>query len=337
MQSKNRRFITIIFLLILIYGCKTKNSDTTDTSKKQNYSQAEYFNMAGNTAKEKKDGTRAIYYYTKAIEADPDYIEAYLNRGEMYYYVNEHEKALADFDKVIELRPKEDKAYYFKGLLLNDDGNYNKAIENLNTAINLNDKAYEYYEARSTAYEQINEYEKAFEDINTAIKLNQKSAKLYNLRGRLHEHFERTDDAINDFKIATKLDPNDIWPYNGLLFIYIETKKHNEAFEIVNKMIKMKPSWIGILYGIRGLLFSFRGQYKEAVEDCNTGIRMYPQNASLYNIRGKIYFDLKEYKKAIEDFDMAIKFALESQNTEKQDAIEYKKQAYEALAEMGEK
>ena len=109
MKSKNKFFITIIFLfiLILLYGCKTTNSDT---SKNQSYSQAEYFNMAGNTAKEKKDGTRAIYYYTKAIEADPDYIEAYLNRGEMYYYVNEHEKALADFDKVIELRPKEDKA-----------------------------------------------------------------------------------------------------------------------------------------------------------------------------------------------------------------------------------
>ena len=54
MQSKNNFFITIIFLLILIYGCKTTNSDTTDTSKKQSYSQAEYFNIAGNTAKEKK-------------------------------------------------------------------------------------------------------------------------------------------------------------------------------------------------------------------------------------------------------------------------------------------
>ena len=54
MQSKNRFFIAIIFILILLYGCKTTDSNTTDTSKKQNYSQAEYFNIAGNTAKEKK-------------------------------------------------------------------------------------------------------------------------------------------------------------------------------------------------------------------------------------------------------------------------------------------
>lgn len=94
MRNKKIYFITISFLFILILICSCK---TTDTDKKQSYSQAEYFNMAGNTAKEKKDGTRAIYYYTKAIEADPAYIEAYLNRGEMYYYVNEHEKALADF------------------------------------------------------------------------------------------------------------------------------------------------------------------------------------------------------------------------------------------------
>ena len=57
MKSKNRHFITILFLLILIYGCKTTNNDTNDTGKNQNYSQAEYFNIAENTAKEKKDGT----------------------------------------------------------------------------------------------------------------------------------------------------------------------------------------------------------------------------------------------------------------------------------------
>ncbi|EPF37375.1 tetratricopeptide repeat protein [Treponema denticola] len=339
MQSKNRLFITILFLfiLILLYGCKTTDNNTTDTSKKQSYSQAEYFNMAGNTAKEKKDGTRAIYYYTKAIETDPDYIEAYLNRGEMYYYVNEHEKALADFDRIIELSPQSDKAYYFKGLLFNDDGNYNKAIENLNTAISLNDKAYEYYEARSTAYEQINEYEKAFEDINTAIKLNQKSAKLYNLRGRLHEHFERTDDAINDFKIATKLDPNDIWTYDELILAYMKEDKIDKAFEIADKMIKLKPVRIDILYEIRATLFTLREQYKEAIEDCNASIKISPHNASIYNIRGTAYLEVEEYKKAIEDFDMAIKLALESQNEIKKYAAYCKQIAYDALAEMGEK
>ena len=54
MKSKNRLFIAIIFILILLYGCKTTDTSKTDTEKKQNYSQAEYFNMAGSTAKEKK-------------------------------------------------------------------------------------------------------------------------------------------------------------------------------------------------------------------------------------------------------------------------------------------
>lgn len=97
MRNKKIYFITIsfLFILILICSCKTTNSDT---EKKQNYSQAEYFNMSGNAAKEKKDGTRAIYYYTKAIEADPAYVEAYLNREEMYYYVHEGEKALSEME-----------------------------------------------------------------------------------------------------------------------------------------------------------------------------------------------------------------------------------------------
>ena len=41
-----------------------------------------------------------------------------------------------------------------------------------------------------------------------------------------------------------------------------------------------------------------------------------------------------EYKKAIEDFDRAIELDPDNIDKVKQDAIEYKKQAYEALTEM---
>ena len=152
MQSKNKFFITILFLLILIYGCKTTNSDTTDTGKKQNYSQAEYFNIAGNSAKEKKDGTRAIYYYTKAIEADPAYIEAYLNRGVTYLNMGKKEAALHDFNTAIKLNPKEDSAYYWKGLVLAKIGKNGAARDNLNKAIALNNKNDQYYYTRARIY-----------------------------------------------------------------------------------------------------------------------------------------------------------------------------------------
>ena len=335
MQSKNKFFITIIFLLILIYGCKTTNSDTTDTGKKQNYSQAEYFNIAGNTAKEKKDGTRAIYYYTKAIETDTDYIEAYLNRGEMYYYVNEHEKALADFHKVIELSPKEDKAYYWKGLVYEYLKQYESSLVYLNKAIQLNDKNYKYYELRSLVYKQLREYDKAYNDVNIAIKLNQNNGILYSLRGLLNEYLNKYNDAIIDYKKSIALMPEFIAPYKSLLSIYLQTQNYEAGLEVADKAINIEQSWI--LYSTRGYLFLMLQSYNEAISDSNRAIKLNSGFADSYLTRGKAYLALKEYKKAIEDFDMAIKLDPDNIDKVKQEAIEYKQKAYEALAKMERK
>ena len=47
----------------------------------------------------------AIDDYTRAIDLNPNYVEAYNNRGAIYNNIREPELAIADFDKVIELDP----------------------------------------------------------------------------------------------------------------------------------------------------------------------------------------------------------------------------------------
>ena len=51
----------------------------------------------------RKDYQEAIRYYTKAIEADNDFAEAYFNRGLTYVFIGENEKGLADLSKAGEL------------------------------------------------------------------------------------------------------------------------------------------------------------------------------------------------------------------------------------------
>jgi tetratricopeptide (TPR) repeat protein len=50
-----------------------------------------------------RDFRSAISYYTKAIEIDNDFAEAYFNRGLTYIYINEIDKGLADLSKAGEL------------------------------------------------------------------------------------------------------------------------------------------------------------------------------------------------------------------------------------------
>ena len=57
----------------------------------------------------------AIKDYDKAIELDPDYSDAYNNRGLAKYYLDKYGEAIKDFNKVIELTPNYTNAYYDRG------------------------------------------------------------------------------------------------------------------------------------------------------------------------------------------------------------------------------
>ena len=48
---------------------------------------------------------KAIADYSKAIEIDPKYAEAYCNRGVAYGKIEQWDKAIADFNKAIEIDP----------------------------------------------------------------------------------------------------------------------------------------------------------------------------------------------------------------------------------------
>lgn len=63
----------------------------------------------------KRDNKKALEYFSKAIEINPDYTEAYFARGYTYSKMNEKGNAKSDYEKCLKLKP-----------------NYEPAIEGLN-------------------------------------------------------------------------------------------------------------------------------------------------------------------------------------------------------------
>ena len=61
-----------------------------------------YFQTANDYAHQ-RDFTTAIEYYTKAIDADNDFAEAYFNRGLTRIYINHIDEGIADLSKAGEL------------------------------------------------------------------------------------------------------------------------------------------------------------------------------------------------------------------------------------------
>ncbi len=69
-----------------------------------------------------RDYNGAIAEYDRAIQAKPDYAEAYNDRGFAYYLKGNAERAIADFTRAIELRPNYPKAYNSRGVVYMTNG-----------------------------------------------------------------------------------------------------------------------------------------------------------------------------------------------------------------------
>lgn len=94
----------------------------------------------------------AIADFTKAIELDPKYTEAYYMRGLAENDFMATEEATKDWEKAIELDPKHDKSYLSLGALKINNGDKVGGCQDLKTASELgNSTAKKFYKSYSKA------------------------------------------------------------------------------------------------------------------------------------------------------------------------------------------
>ncbi len=69
-----------------------------------------YYNMGAITLEIKKDAKQALSYFTKAIELNPNYLEAYFARGYTYSLLKDKISAKADYNLCLKLQPNYEPA-----------------------------------------------------------------------------------------------------------------------------------------------------------------------------------------------------------------------------------
>ena len=76
---------------------------------------------------------KAIPDYTKAIELDDTFAEAYFNRGGSYYELGRFDEAISDLTRAIELDPEDDRFYGWRSLahLFNDQPDLAQADQDM--------------------------------------------------------------------------------------------------------------------------------------------------------------------------------------------------------------
>jgi tetratricopeptide (TPR) repeat protein len=259
-----------------------------EKGKRYTYSYFQYPNK-------KNYSDEAIEAYASAIALNEKFVEAYIERGNLYSSSGHYDKAISDYSKAIVIKPNDAMVYSLRGKAYYSKHEYDYAIEDYNKAITMEPHNASTYQLRGEAYNDgKGEYDKAIEDYNKVISIykvqydKEKSRKLMG----------------NEFVIAG-LAGSFASAYVGLGAAYSNKGLYDKAIEECNRAIARAPALYSAYEGL-GFNYFKKDQYDIAIENLNRAISLYSGSARAYLYRGMVYGQKQQFDKAIEDFSKAI-------------------------------
>jgi tetratricopeptide (TPR) repeat protein len=190
----------------------------------------------------------AIKQYDQAIKLDPNFREAYLDRGLIYKYKGQWDKAIADFDQGVKLSFGEApvQVYFERGLVKAQKGDFDQAIADLTASIERSPSPYlgfirQAYGLRAEAFMVKKDYQKAAADYSKVLELDPKSAYSYKMRGRARYEMADANGAIADYTKSIELDDKDPDIFFMRGYAYGSQKKFAEAKADLERSLQMSP------------------------------------------------------------------------------------------------
>jgi len=108
-----------------------------------------------------KNSPQALDAYSKAIEKDPQFALAYIDRGDLYYDLDQENNAIQDYTQAIKISPHYAYAYYSRGNAYLNRKQYRQALKDFNKAIKINPRYALAYHDRGVIYYRLKKYAKA--------------------------------------------------------------------------------------------------------------------------------------------------------------------------------
>lgn len=183
-----------------------------------------------------------IKYFTQALMLNPKMVDAYEERGVLYFFQEKYDKVIQDFQKYLELAPEKAKGYRMLGLGFLKSRDYDRAIVNLSRAIQMMPDDTCAYANRAEAYRRIGKYDEAIYDATTAITIGgnlQTISDAYRTRAKAYLKTGRDAEVDADLNKAMLLDPRiakwykkdsnvlkhislmGLFVFNGMLFLFL--------------------------------------------------------------------------------------------------------------------
>ncbi len=274
-----------------------------ETDVKRHLPKYEYYFYLGLVS---EDNNEKLRYYGKSLEANPDFSDAYINRGLVKNELQDYEGSIEDYDKALKLDPKCSLAYNNRGYTKYKKGDYEGALADYNKAILLNPKLNialdnkaklldevclkddDEFSAKfylSNGIQEINKgnFLEGLKNIDESLKHNDKSDVAYFYKAIAYHNLNNTDLAYENYTKTIELNKNMVDAYynRGQLILKDNPK---QALDDFVSAVALDSKFIDAYFAIAAVQKNL-GQYEDAIKNLDKIIEMEPMAVNAKALR----------------------------------------------------
>jgi tetratricopeptide (TPR) repeat protein len=185
----------------------------------------------------------------------------------------DYDAAIADFTKVIEFNAYYADAYYGRGLAQAGKGNYDAAIAEYDRAVEFIPPVIEAFSARGTAKLAQGKVDEGLADFDEAVKADPKNATSYQSRGDALKAQGKLAAAEDSYRAAARLAPDNVVVLYKLgSFLVEQNKDLPEALKLIQRAVDARPTDASLLDSLGWVQFKL-GNLDEAERYLSESVR----------------------------------------------------------------
>lgn len=287
------KYLHLILLLYIFFFPETASAQNV----RQYYRAGLSFTESGNYSD-------AIIQFSKVIEIDPAYFDAYIQRAGLYEKTGELRKAADDLDRAISFDQKDP-------VLLYDGARLHFVLSENDTALELIEKCISRDRKSDAAFRLLARIQMAREDysaslvaINRALEIKE-NAENYYYKGHLSEIMKIYASAELDYEKAISKDNNFTQAYLALGRLKLRTGRPGEAIENCNAVLSADPLHKEALL-MRSRAYANLTRFPEAIDDISKILASGTEDKEMYFTRGLYYQEFTQHQAAINDFSKVL-------------------------------
>ncbi|ORX42469.1 TPR-like protein [Piromyces finnis] len=238
----------------------------------------------------------ALDYFNHALECDPNNVQGYICRGNVYsrMYKQEINRKIASFN-IYSIKFMQKKTTYL-----------DRSIRDYSRAIHLNPSNFIYYLFRGRLLLQAMLTNEAKLDFCTAFELNASIAQTAIQKFLILSFQKKWEQIISEYKRTDIEIQNDSNIYIIISRAYKNINNLEKSLKVIEKGLIVDVSNEN-LYLEKGIILLAFNKFDEALNNLSKALSINPKLSSGYYYRSLCYFELGDIDASFEDISKAIK------------------------------